>query len=104
MWIKWMALWINARCRGLFVVQQLNLNQQILILYLILELMKSPACFALSGPGMPKLGLFDQETTVGRPVIQFQKLFGMVVMLCTFSIVLAETMNSSGDCHFQWLR
>src|SRR6218665_910690 len=103
-----MRLWIhslpnrkNARCQRLFVVQQLNLHQKIPILSLLLELIPSSAYFALSGLEMPKRGLFDQETTDGRLVKQSPKLYGMVVMLYTVSIVLTETMNCSGDCHFR---
>src|SRR6218665_1285545 len=102
-----MRLWIhslpnrkNARCQRLFVVQQLNLHQKIPILSLLLELIPSSAYFALSGLEMPKRGLFDQETTDGRPAIQSLRLCVMVVMLYTVSIVLAETTFTSGDCHF----
>ena len=66
------------------------------------DVMASKACGALSGLEKPKIGLFDQENTDGRRLIQSPKLYKMVVMLFMFSIVLAETINYSGDCHFQF--
>src|SRR6218665_1775164 len=92
---------MNVRCQRFFVVQQLNLHQKRLILSIPLELMSSTPYIARSGLEMPKLGLFDQETTDGRPVIQSPKWCGTVVMLCTFSIVIAETIHTNGDCHFR---
>ena len=65
------------------------------------DVITSEACGALNGLEKPKVGLNDLGITNGRLLIQSPRLHRMVVMLSTLSIVLAETINISGDFHFQ---